>query len=318
MIWLWTLWSMRGENSSPHMPTGFSCQHGKILTNITNGAICTCTTDFGHNAIHVYMYYKCMLGMFLSILIGYVETYLQDLHFQSKFEFSMLKLHKERGCSIIPISPLPSSQLCILLHQAKALEIFRKSRTQTTMQLLFDHISPGSSFAGIVSKPTVSTQQRNSSTCQCSTRGSHSTSCPLLHVNFRGKGNKDSLLPSALNAAARQDSNLALRRVPKKGLATVLAATAGPQGCEARQLWGGAVPPASYSLCCSLAAGSAHATSALRKAILCSSPCGAGVHLQLSLLWAGRVAPAAHTDSALLSSHATKCGSYEIPGLALL
>ena len=65
--------------------------------------------------------------------------------------------------------------------------------------------------------------------------------------------NKDSLLPSALNAAMRQDSNLALRRVPKRGLATVLAATPGPQGCEARQLWGGAMPPASYSLCCCLA-----------------------------------------------------------------
>lgn len=141
---------------------------------MTNAAIGTCTTDFGHNAIHIYMYYKCILRMFLSIFTGYVETYLQDLNFQSKFEFSMLKLYKERGCSM-PISPLPSSQLCILLHQAKALEIFRKSRTQATMQLPFDHISPGSSFAEITSKPTVSTQQRNSSTRPRSTRGSHGT-----------------------------------------------------------------------------------------------------------------------------------------------
>lgn len=140
------------------------------------------------------------------------------------------------------------------------------------------------------------------------------TSCPLLHIKFRGKGNKDSLLPSAPNAAARQDSNLALRRVPKKGLATVLAATPGPQGCEARQLWGGAVPPASYSLCCCLAAGSAHATIASRKARLCSSSCGAGVHLQLSLPCAGRAAPAAHIACACRSSHATKHGTYEIPG----
>lgn len=87
-------------------------------------------------------------------------------------------------------------------------------------------------------------------------RGSQSTGLdPALRhrLSSQGKGNKDSLLPSALNAAARQDSNLALRRVPKKGLATVLAATPGPQGCEARQLWGGAVPPASYSLCFCLA-----------------------------------------------------------------
>lgn len=78
--------------------------------------------------------------MFLSMFTGYVETYLQDLNFHSKFEFSTLKLYKES------ISPLPSSQLCILLHQANVLEIFRKNRTQATMQLPFDHVSPGSSF----------------------------------------------------------------------------------------------------------------------------------------------------------------------------
>lgn len=69
----------------------------------------------------------------------------------------------------------------------------------------------------------------------------------------QGNGNKDSLLPSALNAAARQDSNLALRRVPKKGTGYCAGCHPRPQGCEARQLWGGAVPPASSSLCCCLA-----------------------------------------------------------------
>lgn len=257
--------------------------------------------------------------MFLSIFTGYVETYLKDLNCQSKFEFSMLKLYNERGCSI-SISLLPSSKLCILLHQAKALEIFRKNRTQATKQFPFDHVSPGSSFAGIISKPTVSTQQRNTSACLCNTQGSPGTGPhPALCYtpSSWGKGNKDSLLPSAPNAAARQDSNLALRRVPKKGLATVLAATPGPQGCEARQLWGGAVPPASYSLCFCLTAGSACGTIALRKAILCSSSCAAGVHLQVSLPCAGRAAPAAHTACACLSSHATKCGTHEISGLPL-
>lgn len=188
------------------------------------------------------------------------------------------------------------------------------------MQFPFDHISPGSSFAGIVSKPTVSTQQRNPAHV-CATRGAHTAHAhPALCYTWSswGKRNKDSLLPSAPNAAARQDSNLALRRVPKKGLATVLAATPGPQGCEARQLWGGAVPPASYSLCFCLAAGSACGTIALRKAILCSSSCGAGVHLQESLPCAGRAAPAARMACACLSSNTTKRGTYEIPGLALL
>lgn len=250
--------------------------------------------------------------MFLSIFTGYTERQiLKDLNFQSKSEFFMLKLYNERGCSIF-ISPLPSPKLSILLHQAKASEIFRKKRTQATTQFPFDHISPGSSFAGIVSKPTVSTQQRNTSACLCNTRSSHGTGPhPALCYTRSswGKGNKDSLLPSALNAAARQDSNLALRRVPKKGLATVLAATPGPQGCEARQLWGGAVPPASYSLCFCLTAGSAHGMIALRKAILCSSSCGAGVHLRLSLPCAGRAAPAARMACTCLSSHATKRGT---------
>jgi len=40
----------------------------------------------------------------------------------------------------------------------------------------------------------------------------------------------------------------------------------------------------------------------LRKAILCSSSRGAGVHLQLSLPCAGRAAPATHTACARLSS----------------
>lgn len=40
--------------------------------------------------------------MFLSIFTGYVKTHLQDLNFQGKFEFSMLKLYNERGCSISP------------------------------------------------------------------------------------------------------------------------------------------------------------------------------------------------------------------------
>lgn len=67
--------------------------------------------------------------MFLSIFTGYTERQiLKDLNFQSKFEFFMLKLYKERGCSIF-ISPLPSPKLSILLHQAKASEIFRKKRT---------------------------------------------------------------------------------------------------------------------------------------------------------------------------------------------
>lgn len=68
------------------MTTSFSCEHAKILTNVT---ICTCITDFGHNAIHIYIYYKCILCMFLSTFTGCVETYLEDLNFQSKFEFSM-------------------------------------------------------------------------------------------------------------------------------------------------------------------------------------------------------------------------------------
>lgn len=40
----------------------------------------------------------------------------------------------------------------------------------------------------------------------------------------------------------------------------------------------------------------------LRKAILCSSSCGAGVHLQPSLPCAGRAAPATHTARARLFS----------------